>query len=88
MADPKVPHQDPEYKLYVYVIESEAGVVKVGFSGDPQARLLNLLTGHPFGLEVVYTKSHELAASPIAASCGASGGAASWLWPISLKGRD
>jgi hypothetical protein len=61
MAEPKIPHQDPEYKLYVYIIESEAGVMKVGFSGDPQARLLNLLTGHPFDLQVVYTKNHEMA---------------------------
>jgi hypothetical protein len=61
MADPKIPHQDSEYKLYVYVIESEAGVVKVGFSGDPQARLLSLLTGHPFALDVVYTRHHDCA---------------------------
>jgi hypothetical protein len=61
MADQKIPHQDPEYKMYVYVIESEAGVVKIGFSGDPQARLLALLTGHPFGLDIVYTRHHGCA---------------------------
>ena len=49
------------HKLYVYVMESEAGPQKVGHSGDPQNRLLQLMTGHPFGLEVVYTRHHEQA---------------------------
>lgn len=61
MADRTVTDGEVEYKLYVYVIESEAGVIKVGFSGDPQNRLLGLLTGHPFGLEVAYTRHHEQA---------------------------
>ena len=58
MADDNLSNEPHDYKLYVYVIESEAGPQKVGHSGDPQSRLLQLMTGHPFGLEVVHTVHH------------------------------
>lgn len=61
MADTTLGDAPHDFKLYVYVIESEAGPLKIGFSCDPQARLLSLMTGHPFALEVVYTAHHAQA---------------------------
>lgn len=43
---------------YIYVIESDNGSVKIGFSKNPEKRVKSLQTGHDTKLKVVY--KHEV----------------------------
>lgn len=35
-------------KYYVYIIKAQDGLVKVGYTGDPEQRIKSLQTGSPF----------------------------------------
>jgi hypothetical protein len=43
----------------VYIIETDRGVCKVGISNNPTERLVNLQTGSPFRLRLVYAAIHS-----------------------------
>jgi hypothetical protein len=54
MADATVSRSSDRRNAFVYILRSETGLLKIGVSLDPESRLKSLLTGHPFGLEIVY----------------------------------
>lgn len=45
---------------YIYVIGSDNPPYKVGISRDPARRLKSLQTGHPFPLQLHYTKETDI----------------------------
>ena len=45
---------------YIYVIGSDNPPYKVGISRDPAKRLKSLQTGHPFPLQLHYTKATDI----------------------------
>lgn len=51
--------------MYIYVIASSPGVVKIGYSADPQRRLRELQVGHERKLELVYTESVDKDRAPV-----------------------
>lgn len=48
-----------EYCDYMYIIADQENHIKVGISKDPNKRLLQLQTGHPTKLQLLYTEKFE-----------------------------
>ena len=45
---------------FIYIIGSDKAPYKVGISRDPNKRLKSLQTGHPFPLQLHYTKETDI----------------------------
>jgi hypothetical protein len=45
---------------FIYIIGSDQAPYKVGISRDPKKRLKTLQTGHPFPLQLHYTKETDI----------------------------
>lgn len=66
MTDATVSRPEGRRNAFVYILQSQTGLLKIGMSTDPESRLRALLTGHPFGLEIVYLlECDERLAHPI-----------------------
>jgi hypothetical protein len=60
MATPTLPERAPAHNQLLYILRSSAdNLIKVGVSRDPEQRLRQLVTGHPYELEVAYVVEFE-----------------------------
>ena len=47
------------YQDYMYIIADQNNHVKIGLSQNPSRRILQLQTGHPTKLQLIYTEKFE-----------------------------